>query len=63
MDEDRRKTLRTLIDLAEESSPGACWDDERAMQLLRSQSTADELRELGASCGLIEHVFPESHDR
>jgi hypothetical protein len=59
--DDRRKTLQALIDLAEESSPTACWDDARAVELLRSQSTAEELRELGASERLIEHVFLERH--
>ena len=63
MDEGRRRTLLELIELADESTPGACWDDERARQLLRSQATAEELRELGASEGLIEHVFAEPHDR
>jgi len=63
MEEGRRKTLLELIELADESSPNACWDDARAMQLLRSQSTAEELRELGASEGLIEHVFAENHGR
>lgn len=61
MTDDRRKTLRALIELAEESSPGACFDDTRAMELLRAQSTVEELRELGASEGLIEHVFAERH--
>lgn len=59
MDEDRRRTLLELIELAEESTPGTCWDDDQAMRLLRSNSTAEELRELGASVGLIEHVFHE----
>jgi len=59
--DDRRKTLRALIELAEDSSPSSCWDDVRAMELLRAQSTAEELRELGASEGLIEHVFAEPH--
>jgi hypothetical protein len=57
MDEDRRRTLLELIELAEESSPSACWDDAQATRLLRNNATADELRELGASVGLIEHVF------
>jgi hypothetical protein len=59
--DDRRKTLQVLIELAEESSPTACWDDGRAIELLRAQTTAAELRELGASEGLIEHVFAEPH--
>ena len=61
MDEGRRKTLLTLIELAGDFSPNACWDDERAASLLRSQSTVEELRELGASESLLEHVFAEKH--
>jgi 6-pyruvoyltetrahydropterin/6-carboxytetrahydropterin synthase len=56
-DEDRLKTLRTLIELAETSSPADCFDDRRAEDLLRSQSTPEELRELGARQETIEHVF------
>lgn len=63
MDEDRRKTLLALIELAGGFTPSACWDDARAMSLLRSQSTPDELRELGASESLLEHVFAEEHER
>ena len=55
--DERRKTLRTLIDLAEGSSPVDCWDDRRAEDLLRSQSSAEEARELGMSDALIERVF------
>jgi hypothetical protein len=55
--EERRKTLRTLLDLAGGFSPSDCWDDQRAMDLLRSQSTAEELRELGASDGILAHIF------
>lgn len=61
MDESRRKTLQALLDLAGESSPTACWDDARAIALLRSQATPDELRELGASESMIEHIFAEKH--
>ena len=57
MDEDRRRTLLELIELADESTPGACWDDSQALRLLRNNATAEELRELGASEGLIEHVY------
>jgi 6-pyruvoyltetrahydropterin/6-carboxytetrahydropterin synthase len=56
-EEDRRKTLRTLIALAEDSNPAACWDDQRAEDLLRSQSTPQELRDLGASDRTIAHIF------
>jgi 6-pyruvoyltetrahydropterin/6-carboxytetrahydropterin synthase len=68
--DERRKTLRTLIDLAEGSSPADCWDDGRAEELLRSRTTAEEARELGMSDGLIERLFgmtsndqrPTTHD-
>jgi hypothetical protein len=63
VDENRRRTLLALIDLASDSSPSACWDDQRAVELLRRESTADELRELGAEEGIIEFVFPENHAR
>ncbi|HEX7829443.1 MAG TPA: hypothetical protein VF787_07285 [Thermoanaerobaculia bacterium] len=60
-DENRRRTLLALVHLAEGDSPSACWDDARAVELLRSQTNPDELRELGADERLITHVFPESH--
>jgi 6-pyruvoyltetrahydropterin/6-carboxytetrahydropterin synthase len=56
-DAERRKTLQTLIELAEGSSPSDCWDDARAEDLLRSQSNPDELRELGMSEEMIARVF------
>jgi hypothetical protein len=59
VDESRRKTLQALIDVAGDSTPWACWGDERAMALLRSQATADELRELGADEALIAHIYAE----
>lgn len=58
-DDRRRATLRTLIELAEGSSPQDCWDDQRAEELLRSQSTPEELRELGMSEQMIERIFAE----
>ena len=63
MDENRRKTLLALIELAGDTSPNACWDDARAVALLRSQASEDELRELGASESLIAHIFAEQHAR
>jgi len=53
----RRKTLQTLIELAQGSSPADCWDDRRAEDLLRSQSTPDEVRELGMSEEMINRVW------
>ena len=55
--DDRRKTLQSLIALAEGSSASDCWDDSRAESLLRSQSSAAEARELGMSEAMIERVF------
>src|SRR5690349_7268080 len=57
VDENRRKTLQTLIALAEGSNPADCWDDARAESLLRSQSNPQEMRELGMSDEMIERVF------
>jgi len=57
VDENRRKTLETLIALAETSNPASCWDDSRAESLLRSQSNPQEMRELGMSKEMIERVF------
>ena len=56
-DTERRKTLQTLIELAQGSSPADCWDDRRAEDLLRSQSTPDEVRELGMSDEMIARVW------
>ena len=63
LDEGRRKTLLTLIELAGDNSATACWDDQRAIELLRREATAAELRALGADERLIGFVFPESHER
>ena len=62
LDEARKKTLQTLIALAEGSSPNDCWDDKRAEDLLRSQSTPEELRELGMSEKMIQHIFAERRE-
>ena len=59
-DEARRKTLQTLITLAESSNPADCWDDSRAEDLLRSQSSAEEVRALGMSELMIERVFGQA---
>lgn len=59
----RRKTLQTLIELAEGSSPSDCWDDARAEDLLRSQSTPEEVRELGMSEEMIARIFREPDNR
>ncbi|MFN2441730.1 MAG: hypothetical protein ABR517_03505 [Thermoanaerobaculia bacterium] len=62
MDPDRRKTIETLVQLASGSDPGGCWDPERAVDLLRSRSSREELLELGVSQALIEEIWPEAHE-
>jgi 6-pyruvoyltetrahydropterin/6-carboxytetrahydropterin synthase len=57
LDSERRKTLETLLALAEDSNPGACFDDQHAEELLRSQSSPEELRAAGASERSIDHIF------
>ncbi len=57
LDSERLKTLETLLALAADSNPGACYDDQRAEELLRSQSSPEELRAAGASEQTIEHIF------
>jgi 6-pyruvoyltetrahydropterin/6-carboxytetrahydropterin synthase len=59
-DDARRDTLRALMDLAEGSNPADCWDDARAEELLRRQSNAAEMRELGMSEQMIERVFGQA---
>lgn len=59
MDDDRRQTLQALLGLAEGSSPAECWDDRRAENLLRSQSSPEELREVGANESIIKHIFKD----
>jgi len=61
--EDRERTLRALIALAEANNPNDCWDDARAAELLRAQSNPSELRALGMSEAMIAFVFAESHGR
>jgi len=56
--DDRERTIRTLIELAARNNPTDCWDDRRARELLRSQSTADELRAMGVAGDLIDEIFP-----
>lgn len=63
VDETRRRTLLALVELASDNSPNACWDDRRAAELLRSQATPDELRELGVEERIIDFVFAEDHAR
>jgi hypothetical protein len=61
VDDSRRRTLLALMHLAEENTPNSCWDDQRAMELLRREATAEELRALGMDERLIAHIFAGEH--
>ena len=61
--QERRRAAQNTADAdraGRGSSPADCWDDGRAEDLLRSQSTPEELRELGMSEEMIARVFGES---
>ena len=57
MDEARRKTLQTLIALWREPEGAACWGSDDAAHLLRTQSSAEELREIGVDEETIERIW------
>jgi len=57
VDEERRRTLQTLVELAEGWDAVGCWDPERATELLRKQSSPDELREIGVSEEVIRRIW------
>lgn len=59
MDEKRRKTLEALLEIAAEDDPRTCWDPSRAMELLRNQSSLEELREAGAGEEILAALWPE----
>ena len=59
----RKRALETLVELAAGSNPADCFDDDDAADLLRRQSSAKELREIGVPEELIAIVFPESDER
>lgn len=62
VDESRRQTLLTLIELATENSPSACFDDRRAAGILRREATPEELRDLGVEERMIEFVFADRQE-
>jgi len=57
METERRQTLELLVELAADDDSGGCWDDSRARNLLRSQSSPEELREIGAEETLIQRLW------
>ncbi|HSN69343.1 MAG TPA: hypothetical protein VLV48_08870 [Thermoanaerobaculia bacterium] len=63
MDQERKKTLETLLELAQGDDPSGCWDPSRALALLRTQTTPGELEEMGAEAALIEELWPDRGER
>ncbi len=62
-DQSRRRTLLTLIALAEGHNPADCWDDRRAEELLRKESNPEELRALGMDERMIAYIFAGNDGR
>jgi len=58
----REETLRLLVNLAVEDDPASCYEGGRALRLLRSQSTPDELRRIGVGEETIKMIWPEGLD-
>ena len=58
MDDDRRKTLEALVDIATADDPVPCYDGTMAERLLRSQSSRQELAELGVDPSMLERLWP-----
>lgn len=59
MDEKRRKTLEALLEIAAGDDPRSCWDPSRARELLRNQSSLEELKEAGAREEILAELWPE----
>lgn len=57
--EDRQRTLRVLVELAIANDPRSCYDGARAEALLRSQSSFEELLELGVDREFLVRIWPE----
>lgn len=56
---DREETLRVLVDLAMTDDAASCFDGRRAMRLLRSQTTREELESLGVDRVTINQIWPD----
>lgn len=58
MDDDRRKTLEALVDIAMADDPVPCYDGSMAERLLRSQSSREELAAIGVDPAVLERLWP-----
>lgn len=57
-----KETLLALIAIADATDANSCWGSDRAIELLRSHSSPDEMRSAGASEALIGYVFDGGDD-
>ena len=60
VNDDRRATLRALVDLAMADDPVPCYDGAMAERLLRSQSSREELAEIGVDAMILEKLWPSN---
>jgi hypothetical protein len=60
MNEERRKTLRVLVDLAMADDPVSCYDGAMAERLLRAQTNREELAEIGVDELILERLWPSN---
>lgn len=61
-EENREETLKVLVELAMADDAVSCFDGSRAMRLLRSQSSPDELEKLGIDADTIKLIWPEGRN-
>ena len=61
-DENREETLRILVDLAMGDDPVLCFEGSRALRLLRSQSSPEELARIGIDPETVKQVWPDGDD-
>ena len=61
-EENREETLKILVELAIGDDPVSCYEGSRAMRLLRSQSTADELLEIGVDPEVVKQIWPKNEE-
>ena len=59
---DREETLKVLVELVVADDAASCYDGGRALRLLRSQSSPEELERLGVDAETIKLVWPEGQD-
>lgn len=60
MDDNRRSTLEALVELAMADDPVPCYDGAMAERLLRSQSSREELAEIGVDPVILERLWPSN---